>query len=417
MRKSLLGAAIPLALATLPGCSSDIGTEPGNPVAIVWASCINDTDAPSWFAVQDGSKAWTRVTQTNGVYSFTVRADKIGVATFSNGALVITYATPAEIDALAPDCNSALRTVTGTVTGYASLDDIFIQAELGGTFVSGAQTPPAAFSLADVTPSTFDVLAVRSRQGLNGSTFQRIPSSVFIRRSLSTSPLALIDMNSATEAGAPVLQTATIVNAATGETLDMTTSLNTPTTGIDMSRYSAALGTVGGNVTAPFYGLPATRLVAGESQTLDVTTAKSVSSNTTDARFAAVNYVGVADKTATMGPALGAVTVTGGARPGATYAIQAGYDQVFEFDVEQGTGISARAIQVTMTKAYAGSSATQVVMQVPDLSKLSGFLSGWQITPGSSATWTFYAVGATLDLFKVNNQNYVGASRQTTFTP
>jgi hypothetical protein len=226
----------------------------------------------------------------------------------------------------------------------------------------------------------------------------------------------VIDLNSATEAGAPLSQTATIVNAATGETLDLTTSLNTPTTGIDMSRYSATLGTVSGAITAPFYGLPTTRLVTGESQTLDVAVSKSVSSST-DARFAAVNYVGVADKTATLGPALGAVTVTGGSRPGATYTIQSGYDQTFEFDVDQGSGIGGRTVQVIMTRAYADASATQVVLQIPDLSKLSGFLSSWQITPGQSASWTFYAVGATLDVFKVNNQNYVAASRQTTFTP
>jgi hypothetical protein len=419
MTKTVLGAMAPIALlGAMVACSSESGsTEPGNPVAISWAPCINDLDAPSWFAVQDGTKAWTRVTPTNGVFEFTVRADKIGVATFSSGFLVITYATPAEIQAAAPGCNSARRTVSGTVTGYTSLDETNIQADAGAATVSGIQAATASFSLDDVTPLPFDVLATRSRSTFSGSTFQRTPTSVFIRRAQNGSTLALMDLNSATEAGAPLTQTVTIVNAAAAENISVIASLNTPTTAIDMGAYVSTLGSVSAGVTAPFYGLPSARLIAGESQTLDVLSTKTVSSTTSESRSIALNYTAAADKTATLGAALGPISVTGSSHPSATYTVQTGYDQTFEFDVDQGSGISARSIQVIMTRAYAGSATTQVSLQVPDLAGVTGFQSAWGITPGLSATWTFFAAGATTAVFRHNDQNYAAASRTSTFTP
>ena|SRR5438067_10132696 len=413
MTKSFRAATF-LALAAVAGCSSDTGsTEPGNPVSIVWAPCINDVDAPAWFAVQDGTKAWTRVTPSNGVFTFTVTADQVGVATFANGLLSVLFATPGEIKSLASTCGTARRSVSGTVTGYTSPDQIAIQAEAGGASVSGGTTPPAQFVLTDVAPSSFDVLATRSRSTLNGSTLQVTPSSVFIRRAQNTSTLALIDLNSATEAGAPLAQTATIANAATGETILVVASLNTATTAIDMGQYVTTLGTVAGNVTAPFYGLPATRLISGEAQTLDVVATKNLSSSSSESRSVTLSYTASADKTVTLGAALGAVTISKGSRPSATYTIQSGYEQIFELDLDQSTS----SIQVITTKGYVGAAATQVTVAVPDLSHVSGFLSSWILTPGATATSTFLAAGADVGVFRHNNQSYAAASRTSTFTP
>jgi hypothetical protein len=408
-----LGLAV-LAMGAAGACSSDTGsTEPGNPVTIDWAPCINDVDAPSWFAVQDGSKAWARVTPANGVFAFTVRSDRVGVATFANGLLSITFATPAEIQSLASTCGSVRRSVSGTVTGYTSPDQIAIHAEASATSVSGGQTAPAAFVLSDVVPSAFDVLATRSRSTVTGTVFQVTPTSVFIRRAQNTSSLALIDMSSATEAGAPLTQTATIANAATGETILVVASLNTPTTAIDMGTYQAVLGTVSGNVTAPFYGLAATRLSAGESQTLDVVATKTGPASASQSRSMTLNYTASADKTATLGPALGTVTVSKGSRPSVSYAIQAGYDQTFELDLDQSTS----SITVVVTKGYLGAATTQLSVQVPDLSGVPGFLSSWLLTPGLTATWTFFAAGADVGVLKQNNQTYGSASATQAFTP
>ena len=418
MRRTFLGAIVFVALGAMVACTTDTGTTaPGSPVTINWAPCINDVDAPSWFAVRDGTGGWIRILPTNGAFTFTVKSVKVSIATYANGTLSVAYATPTEFNAYAPTCASARRTVNGSVTGYTSLDAINIQAEQSGVFVSGSQTAPASFTLSNVTPAVFDVVAVRSRSTVVGSTFQSTPTSVFVRRGQTTSPLGLVDLNSATEAGAPLSKTATIVNAATNENLFIEASLNTATTGIPMASYSSTLGTVTGNVTAPFSGVASTRLTTGETQTLDVQASKPTSSTVTDSRFATATYTDVADKTVTLGPALGAVTVTGTSRPTGSYAIQPGYDQLFELDLDQGTGVTARYIQIIMTRGYAGASASQVALDVPDLTGLPGFGTSWLLAPGSAATWTFYAANATIGIFVHNNQTYMGASRTSNFVP
>ena len=418
MRKAPRGAIISMMLGTMVACSSDTGTtDPGTPVKIDWAPCINDLDAPSWFAVQNGAGAWARVVPTSGVFSFTVTAEKIGIARYANGALNVDYQTAAELQTNSPKCNSARRTVTGTLIGYSPLDNINIQADAGSAFVSGTQTAPAPFALSLVTPDPFDVLAVRSRSTKVGSTFQVTPTSVLIRRAQNSASLALLDLNSATESGAPLSKTVTVANAATGENIFVAGSLSTPTTDALISSYSTTLGPVTGNVSAPFYGLAGTRLATSETQVVGVIASQNPTASTTDSRYAAVNFTDVADKTATLGVALGPVSLTGSARPAASYTIQSGYDQLFELDLDQGSGVSSRSIQVVMSRAYLGATATQVTLAVPDLTGLTAFNPNWQLNPGTSAAWTFFAANATLDIYRHNRQTYVGASRSSTFIP
>ena len=51
-----------VAAATLAGCTIDNKTTgPGTPVTIQWSPCINDVDAPAWFAVKDGDGLRARV--------------------------------------------------------------------------------------------------------------------------------------------------------------------------------------------------------------------------------------------------------------------------------------------------------------------------------------------------------------------
>src|SRR3954462_6912758 len=96
---------IAVGATALLGCTIDNGTtEPGTPVTITWSPCINDIDAPSWMAVKDGDGAWTRIIQANGVYTFTVRSGRVGMATRANGTLEINYITTDEANASKPDC-------------------------------------------------------------------------------------------------------------------------------------------------------------------------------------------------------------------------------------------------------------------------------------------------------------------------
>jgi hypothetical protein len=399
------------------GCTIDNRTTaPGTAVTITWSPCINDIDGPTWMAIKDGDGPWTRIIQANGVYTFAVKSGKVGMATYANGDLTINYTTTAEADSSKPTCVGARRDVTGTVTGYSSLDDINIQAELGSAFVSGTAAAPAGFTISDVTPDQFDVLAVRSRSTTTGSVFTTTPTSVFIRRAQSASPLAVIDLNG-TEAGPPLSKTLTIANAASNDEIDVFSSLNTAKTAIFMSTYATTLTGVTGTVSAPFYGLASTRLVAGEVQTIDLIASSATSSTTTNTRSAAVTFTDIADKTATLGPALGTVNVSGSARPSATYVIQPGYDQTFQVSYSQGTGVSSKFIDVSMTRGYAGNTATQVTLDIPDLSGLNGFQSTWLLSVGATAHYSFNAAGAAYSIFQRNDQTYIAASRTSTFIP
>ena len=411
-------ALVACALLTGVACTIDNGTtEPGTPVSINWENCINDFNAPTWMAIKDGDGAWTRISPTNGVFTFTIRSGRVAMATYVGGLLTINYTTTDEANASRPNCIGARRSVTGTLTGYTSLDNVTLQADLGAATVSGSTPAPASFTLDDVTPLTFDVLAVRARSTTTAGVFTTTPSSVFIRKAQSASPLSLIDLNSTTEAGAPTSKTLTISNAASGEDLAVFSSLNTPTTAINLSTYGTTLGTVSGAVTVPIYGVPASRLGTSDAQTVDVLTSVQVSGSASTSRGAAVSFGDIADKAVTLGPAIGTVTVSGTARPKLTYTIQPEYNRIFQVDFTQGTGISSRAIEIVMTQGYVGSSATQVSLETPNLSGLSGFQSAWLLAPGATASYSFSAASATYSIYLKNNQSYLSAGRAGSFIP
>jgi hypothetical protein len=415
MRRPFLSTVIPVALVAIAACTNDTSPGGGNPVTINWAPCINSSDFPAWFAVQDGSGAWTKVASSNGVFTFTVNSDKAGVAAYSNGQLTIVYATTTELNGLKPSCTGSRRTVTGTVTGYTVLDGVDIQMDQGSASVSGSTAAPASFQLTDVAPGPSDVLAVRSRTSLSGgSTIQQTPSAVFIRRAQTNSPLATLDLNSTVESGAPQSKTVTVTNMASNEILDADSFLTTPTSSITMSTYSASLGTVTGNVAALFYGLASARLGTGDAQELQVAATKTLSASSSESRYVSTIFTDAADKAVTLLSALGTITIAGTARPSASYVIQSGYDQTFELDLDQGSGSAAKSIQLLMTRAYAGATATAVTLLVPDLTGISGFLPAWLLTTGSSAKWTFFAGSYGLS---TSAQAYTAGSRTATFVP
>lgn len=417
MRRTLVGSIAVAGLVAAGACASDGPTTPdGTPVTLNWTPCINDPGFPTWFAVQDGDGAWTRVTSANGVFSFTISSGRAGVATYVNGQLTILYATTPEIDGYKPSCTGSKRTVTGTVTGYSSSQDIDIEMDGSGASVSGTTTQPASFQLLNVTPGASDVLAVRSTQTANSTTFQVIPSSVFIRRAQSASSLTTIDLNSTAEASSPLQRTVTIANVANNETLFALAGLLTPTSSIAISQYGAGIGTVTGNIGVLFYGLPSTRLVAGESQELLVVSTTTTSASAASYRYVATIFTDVADKTVTLGPVPNTVTIGGSARPSASYAIQSGYDQIFQLDLDQQSGLSTKNIEVIATRGYLDPSATAVTLSVPDLAGVAGFSTTWLMTTGSSATWTFYA-GSDALIAGAAAQGFTAAARTGAFTP
>src|SRR5439155_11385736 len=116
-------------------------------------------------------------------------------------------------------------------------DNVDIEMGGGSASISGTSPAPASFQLGSVAPGPVDVLAVRSRSTVTGAAFQQTPSAVFIRRAQSTTPLAVIDLNSTVESGAPQSKTVTVTGAASNETLTAVSSFTTSTSSATVSVY------------------------------------------------------------------------------------------------------------------------------------------------------------------------------------
>jgi hypothetical protein len=376
-----------LGLALFTACDKSITEQQGVPVTISWAPCAGDPTAPTWLAVQNGTTgSWTAVTAASGAFTFDITAGRGGVAYYVAPNLNVIYGTSAELKAFAPSCSGALRSVTGTVTGYTSADGVNVDLGSGNDFVKGTTASPAPITLDGVEPFAAEVVAVRGRTNVTVTFAQTTPNSVLIRRSVSGNTLAPLDLNSTTEAIAPVSRLATIAGEASGEQIDVASEVKTANTRSTLSTYLTTLGTVSGNTSAPFYGLPATSLVTGENQQLRVKSSNQLNANTVASRYVSVAYTDVTDETLTLGPSLTAPTVTGTARPTVSYAIQPEYANVWDFTLDQ----PDKSVDVIMTSGYSGT-ATSVTVSVPDLSAAAGFSTAWLITPGVSTAWSFYA--------------------------
>jgi hypothetical protein len=396
----------------------DITDPPGgDPVDLSFAPCIGATDNPSWFAVQDGDGGWQRVNPSSGAFNFTLSSGRGGIAMYnSNDGLFILYATTAELEANLPSCNASVRSVAGSVTGYVTADNVQFAMGTSNATVFGSQPPPASFTLSAVDANVTDLVGVRYRTTSANGTFEAFPNNIFLRRGVSGSTTSLVDF-STTEGGTPLARTVSVTNLSVGEELSVLSNVALQTTLANVAVYEAPPALVSGNVTAQFWGVPASRLNAGESQMILVGAARS-SANTDESRFITSVFTDPTDRSVTLGPALGAVTVTGSSRPGATYSVQAQYDNLFDAVFEQGNGATFRRVEILATNGYlGGGSLSTVTLAVPDLSGTSGFSSSWLLVPGISSTWTFLATDADLSILNSKPVTYQGADRITVFTP
>jgi hypothetical protein len=419
MRSVLYAGVASMALLGLVACDNGPTDPTGDPVNLSYAGCVGASDNPSWFAYQDGNGPWHPVTASaSGAFDFTLRGGKGGIATYSaDGGLYIVYATTAEFQANLPSCSGSVRTVSSTVSGYSQADDATLYIGSGREGISGTTSAPAAIVVAGVEPTASDLIGVRARSA-SGATavFEIFPTSVFIRRNVSGATTPLVDFNSATEAGAPVQRTVAITNIGAGEAPFVRSFVALQSTVGNIARFEGVTSVSSGSATVPFYGVPAARLQPNDTQMILVGATKSVSASTIEARYASSLFSDPADKSLTLGPALGTVTVTGTSRPTATYTVQTGYNKAFDVIFEQGSGTSNRVIEVVASSAYLGSPAS-VTLSVPNLTAVTGFSASWLLTPGASTTWDFLATSADFSILSGKPLAYAAAERQGTFTP
>ena len=319
MRRSLFALIAPVALTIVAGCEPSTDPDPGTPVNLSYAPCLGGADMPEWFAYQDGSAEWTRVNMSSsGAFNFTLRRGKGGIATYTaDNGLFILYATTEELQANLPTCaGGSVRAVSGTVTGYAPLDNMDLVMGSVSTTVFGSQAAPASFAISDVGAAETDLVGIRYRTAATTTTFERYPSRIFIRRGVTGTATSLVDFASTTESFAPVPQAVTVTNLTAGESLNIFSNVVMASTTANVSRYAAAAASFSGTVSAPFYGVPGAALAGTETQMLEVSALKSGSS-TQDIRLGTLVYTSSTDKTLTFGPTLGPISLTGTSRPAA----------------------------------------------------------------------------------------------------
>jgi hypothetical protein len=128
-----------------------------------------------------------------------------------------------------------------------------------------------------------------------------------------------------------------------------------------------------------------------------------------------------ADKTFTLGPALGDVTVTAAATSPnallrAQYTLQPEYDDAITINYQQGNAATLRFVIISFTGGYLGSASTLDHTQA-DLTGLSGWDDTWGLATGTMTTWALVGMDYGGILGQLDGAITTMATRNGTITP
>ena len=374
---------------------------------------------PVFLAFQDGLGAWTRANpNANNTYNFTINSPRGGVA-YVMGAggsteLEVNFGSVAELNAIgSSDCDgtpASGRTINGSVTVIGVDDFVFIS---GGGATSVATLNPPNFSLQNVKPGPFDLIAAQ---------FPEVGTGKFImRRNLNppnATALPVLDF-AGPEAFNPIPRTVTINNAL-GQNLSL------------IGLYVLQ----GGQQGVPFYfdeeslnpvrnwlGVPTDRQAVGDFHFM-LASATNGTPSTESRQFGRV-FRDAANQTFTLPAVLSSTSVStlpaagGNSRLRAVYTPQVDYLSQWSVSYSQ-VGNGGVSVSITVTAAYTGGGT--VTLDVPDLTPLAGWNTNWGLKPGFSTVWDFSANGWSAS-FNVTSSALVEgaefrfAQREGTITP
>jgi hypothetical protein len=360
---------------------------------------------PLLVAFQDGpSGAWVRSTPANGVYAGRVLSGRGGIAyvTARTGGgfdTTVRYGSLAELQDFSGvfclGATGAGKTVNVTLAGMSASD--VARVGLGvATSVSAAGVAPPLENVAD---GALDLIASRSAGG--------VVSKLFAQRSVTPAAgsTVTVDFNGANAVN-PATAALTIVGLGADQAF-----VNYAYRTANRTLVLYASDNVGTSTARTMAGFP---LVAGSfHQARAIATPPGAPDRI---RSVDVAFATVAPRTLTLGPDMGAVTVSSAAttptlRPQAVIPAAAPYHQSWNFTITQGTGAQTRSATVQTTIAYVGGAPATVTLVVPDLSALSGYLTDWGLRPAVSMSWS--AVGQSSTGFGPQGAFAEGAS--TTF--
>ena len=366
----------------------------------VWSFC--GEELPTWFAVQDGSGPWTRVTpDAQNAFRFQVNGARVGLAwveaDITNSAqLQVAYYSRDEILLVSSDpCRGSegSKTVNGSVVGLGALQSAFISLGGTSTSVNGAQGQ-TAFSLNPVPDGLLDLVASRAEFDLQLPGF--VPDRAIIRRGLNApdgSTLPPLDFDA--EGFDMVSGSLTVNGLAAGE--------QTTTVGI-FTTQRGALGTYSagilGGANPTFWGMPTDRLEAGDLHLVQIVAVDPTAGGAAippPTRTLGVAFREVEDRTVTLGPVHTMPTVTTVAtapyaRMRAEWTLQPEYDRTVFLFFTQAQGLPVRSVTILASDGFLATSSV-AELEVPDLSGVDGWDNTWGLVPGVSTLWTVSGTG------------------------
>jgi hypothetical protein len=368
----------------------------------VWQFCPL-SGLPTWFAYQDGSGPWTEVMpDVDNKYSFDILSGRGGVAyTMTPTGQVSTqiqFGTQQELNVQGSSiCGTSGtgKTVNGTVANVAATDQAYVS--LGGATASLTGATGTSFQLMNVPDGEVDLIASRSALTISGTSVSVEFNKGIIRRGLDPadgSTLAVLDFEAA-EAFTPVDQNLTINNLGS-DGAQVVESFFTPTGATGILYAETSLST---SATRTFKAVPGSVVESGDLNLLTVSAYDPAFTVPTTTRSAVTFFNAAADQTMTLGPAMGAVTVSTAAAtpyvmPRIQYAVQTGYDRFFTWAASQVNGASGRTLTISASSGYL-SGATDFDVTMPDFTGVGSFDAAWALFSGVEATWSFGASGWT----------------------
>ncbi len=383
-------ATTTLTLTVTPGGGS------GGSGNVNWTFC-EAARFPLWFAAQNGTGAWTRVTPTgsiNRVYSFTINT-RGGVAYAIPRAgggtdVTVQYLSQAEItSAGTSECvsNRSTKALSGSVANLPSNNTGYVG--IGGAqaaIVGGATT----YALTDVDDGPTDLAAVRT----TSAGFASVPNRIVLRRNVnypSGSVVPVVDFTGA-ESFAPAFADYTIANAGS-DFVQVSGSFVTQNGGVGTVSFPGlAVG------PARLYGIPLAQTQPGDLH--QVFAFAFTGTETASSSRAVVQYNReLINRTITLGPSLSSPTVTSlGTSPYVRFTIsgpwQSEYADAIGVSFTQLT-TGSNSWVITASRTYIGAGTSTWSLAIPDFSGVAGFSNSWALS-AASTTWSMTAYSGTL---------------------
>jgi uncharacterized membrane protein len=378
-------------------------TAGGGGGTVVWTFCAADR-FPAWFAVQNGSGAWTTVSPSGAgtatrVYTFAIGAVG-GVAyaiprTGGGTDITVQYGTGAEFPISgAQECpvNRPRQTLTGSVAGLMTSNPL--AAQTASIFVGDANGFVATngpFTLAGAPAGLSDLLAIRSTPSIDVAGVAQTPDRLVLRRSVNyASTIPLIDFGD--EGFAPASATYTVANLSGEPVVTASTIFATANGNLG----SVATQNVAGGAAITVFGVPNANLLGGDQHQVLVSAYSGTGGSFSSGRLLYQVNNQLASRTITLGAVAPPLTPTSlGTAPYARFTAAGtwpiDYPDAIGLTYTQRSG-AGNSWSLSLSRGYAGTGTTNWSLAIPDFSGVLGFQTSWGL--GSTiAQWSFTASG------------------------